>query len=218
MPLYQQLSNLQDQLLDELVALSAQLCRVPIAFISLLEAETVWFKHTTGWAGAARLPLGSTLCSVVIRAQTPIIFHDLRKEPCRHINSTEVNALGLQFYVGVPLRTAQGKTFGVLAILDQQPRQPQPGDRPLLEHFATLIRVLLDLYAAPQQHKLPWLPNDNQLYDSIIESMSWMHTLAKQAEAVVPAQATTHLDYQKAIGQEAAKLAGFLQQHMATLA
>ena len=126
MPSYQKLGNLHDQLLDELVALAAKLCRVPIAFISLLEEQTVWFKHTVGWAGAERLPVGYTLCSVALLQQTPTLFLDLKQEPCGQIDSREIEALGLHFYLGVPLRTAQGKNFGVLAILDEQSHQLLP--------------------------------------------------------------------------------------------
>lgn len=214
MPFYQKVGNLQDQLLDELVALTAKLCRVPIAFISLLEEETVWFKHTIGWAGAERLPVGYTLCSVAILQQTPTLFLDLKQEPCRQINSREIEALRLHFYLGVPLRTAQGKSIGVFAILDEQPHQLLPPDRTLLGHFAELVSILLVLYGTPAQPHRPWELADSQVYETIVQSMGWMHKLAEQAEVSRLAAPKMPQDYQHAIGQEAHKLTCFIQQYL----
>ena len=214
MPSYQKLGNLQDQLLDELVALAANLCRVPIAFISLLEEQTVWFKHTVGWAGAERLPVGYTLCSVALLQQTPTLFLDLKQEPCGQIDSREIEALGLHFYLGVPLRTAQGKSFGVLAILDEQSHQLLPPDRTLLVHFAELVSVLLMLYGTPEQPYQPGAVADSQVYETIVQSMSWLHKLAAQADVIHLSAPEIPHDYQHEVGQEAQKLASFIQQYL----
>lgn len=212
--LYRQLSNLQEQVFDELVVLAATLCHVPIAFISLLEAQTVWFKHTTGWLGQERLPLDSTLCSVVLLQQTTVLFPDLQQAPCRQIQSAEINALGLQFYLGVPLRIAPGEPFGVLAILDQQPRQPQVGDCTLLQHIADLISTLFDFYATEAQTPLRWPMGNSHLYETITHSMEWIHTLAKQAQTISSVHPLTYQTYLSAISQETEKLASFIRQHV----
>jgi len=214
MPSYQKLGNLQDQLLDELVALTAKLCRVPIAFISLLEEQTVWFKHTVGWAGAERLPVGYTLCSVALLQQTPTLFLNLKQEPCRQIDSREIEALGLHFYLGVPLPTAQGKSFGVLAILDEQSHQLLPPDRTLLVHFAELVSSLLVLYGTPKQLHRPWELAESQVYETIVQSMSWLHKLAEQADGLHLAAPEIPRDYQQEISQETQKLASFIRQYL----
>jgi hypothetical protein len=208
---YQQLGNLEEQVFDELVALSAKLCRVPIAFISLVQEETVWFKHTTGWAGAERLPLGFTLCSVAISQQVPTFFPDLLREPCLRINNVEIDALGLQFYLGFPLRTAQGQQLGILAILDQQPRQPEAADNSLLDAFAKLASALFDLYRAMALHSPSGLGEHSQVYETIHQSMRWMRALAERSGQ--SSTMATDVDRRASVTQEAHELTKFVRQY-----
>jgi GAF domain-containing protein len=210
---YQQLGNLQEQVFDELVALSAKLCRVPIAFISLVQEETVWFKHSTGWSGAERLPLGFTLCSVAILRQGSTFFPNLLEEPCLQINNTEIEALGLQFYLGQPLYTAQGQQLGIFAILDQQPRQPDTADFSLLEAFAKLASALFDLYRAMAQHTQSGLGEQHQVYETIHQSMCWMRALAERG-GLNSDTISSGMDHRAGITQEAHELTSFVRQYI----
>ncbi|MDF7814743.1 GAF domain-containing protein [Hymenobacter sp. YC55] len=213
LPPYQQLGNVEEQVFDELVLLAARLCKVPIAFISLLEDETVWFKHTTGWSGAERLPHNFTLCSVAVAQQTATIFPDLRQEPCLRINTQKIDALGLRFYAGMPLRSAQDQAVGVLAVLDQQPRQLLTTDQTLLEQFARLVESLLDLYRATAQQKCNAPAEDAQVYSTIVESIQWMQALAKRT-TIGAEDGAPGLDNKPAIGQEAHELTHLIRHHL----
>jgi len=212
-PKYLQLGNLQEPVFDELVVLLAKLCRVPIAFISLIKAETVWFKHTIGWTGAERLPLDHTLCSLAMLQQTPTFFPDLLLEPCEQINSTEIEALGLRFYLGIPLRTRQGNMVGVLAILDQQPRQPKVADYTLLEGFASLASVLFDLYRAVAQPTHTSLLENHQVYEAISQTMRCIHRLTERGGSTPSLKASAAAE-REVIALEAHKLAYFIRHYL----
>lgn len=213
LPPYQQLGNVEEQVFNELVLLAARLCQVPMAFISLLEEQTVWFKHTTGWNGAERLPHNVTLCSVAVSQQTATIFPDLQQEPCLQINNREIDAYGLRFYAGLPLRSAQDQAVGVLAILDLQPRQLPTADQLLLEQFAHLVESLLDLYRAMGQQAYTALGDDTHVYATIEESIQWMQALAKRAKPDAGDRATD-LTTKPAIGQEAQELTALIREHL----
>ncbi|PJJ59593.1 GAF domain-containing protein [Hymenobacter chitinivorans] len=171
---YRCLGNLHEQVFDELVALAASLCRVPISFLSLVEAESVWFRNTAGWTGAEHLPRDYSLCSVAILQDEATVFEDLRKEPCQLIQSAEIELLNLQFFVGIPLKTADGFNIGVLAIADHCPQAPKPEDQRLLEAYSRLTVSLLELNRAENQSA----PIASGVYEAVEDAIRWMQTLS----------------------------------------
>jgi hypothetical protein len=171
---YRNLGNLHEQVFDELVNLAASLCQAPISFLSLVEAETVWFRYTTGWNGAEHLARDYSLCSVAILQDQATVFEDLHKEPCQLIRSAEIELLNLQFFVGIPLRTPGGYNIGVLAIADHHPRTNTTENRLLLEAYSRLTISLLELYRAAACGA----PIEFSVYEAIEDSIRWMQRLA----------------------------------------
>ncbi|UOQ70231.1 GAF domain-containing protein [Hymenobacter cellulosilyticus] len=207
---YRSLGNLHERVFDELVALAACLCGVSISFLSLVEAESVWFRYTTGWTGTEHLARDYSLCSVAILQDEATVFENLRKEPCQLIQSGEIELLNLQFFVGIPLKTADGFNIGVLAIADHCPQKTTIEDQLLLESYSRLTVVLLDLYRAEAQSA----PIATGVYEAVEDSMRWMQTLSATLTRQAQPSAEQVIKVKQAIGREADDTAQRLRREL----
>ncbi|UOQ50938.1 hypothetical protein [Hymenobacter cellulosivorans] len=205
---YRSLGNLHEQVFDELVALAACLCRVPISFLSLVEAESVWFRFTAGWLGAEHLARDYSLCSVAILQDHATIFENLRKEPCQLIQSAEIELLNLQFFVGIPLKTPDGFNIGILAIADHHPQPINLEDQRLLEAYSRLTVGLLELYRAAAQS----VPIATDIYEAVEDSVRWMQTLSATLTRLTPPSPEEASRVKQAIEQEARDMTQRLRQ------
>ena len=106
---------------DDIVRLAAQICGVPIAAVSLVDAERQWFKSVVG------LPITETPRDTAFCAHT-ILQRGLLVVPDTHIdlrfadNPLVTGDVGIRFYAGAPLVTARGYVLGSLCVLDRVPR------------------------------------------------------------------------------------------------
>ena len=81
-------------------------------------------------------------------------------------------------------------------------------------HLAELVSLLLALYGTPEQPARPGAVADSQVYETIVQSMSWLHKLTAQADLMRLAAPEMPQDYQQEVSQEVQKLAGFIRQYV----
>jgi GAF domain-containing protein len=165
---------------DEFVRLTGKLFQVPIALVSLVEADTVWFRGNAGLDEAPkRVPRGVSLCSVAMLSDETTMFMDLADKPCSLIDPAAVDALGLRFYAGFPLETAFGHAVSTLCVIDRKSRFLEPEEAELLRELAAVAVLLLDLQAvlARTRAEAPALWGD--IYGPIVNSIGRLDTLAE---------------------------------------
>ncbi|WP_167852254.1 GAF domain-containing protein [Hymenobacter elongatus] len=142
---YQILGTTPERLFDDLAALTAKLFNTPIALVSLVTDDSVWFKANFGLPDAERIARAESLCSVAILRNEATIFEDLTQQPCALVEPQVLQALELQFYAGYPLHTPDGFNIGALCVIDREPRTFLPDEEALLQHLATTVLLLLEL-------------------------------------------------------------------------
>lgn len=128
-----------ERVFAELVELSAHVFSLPIAIISLVEAEQVVYKAVHGLPGLRPQPRAETLCALVVREGQPVILPDVAAACHPYLLSAAeraAQAAGIRFYAGVPLRLGSGHSLGTLCVLGYQPRTFTEEERHLLEQFA----------------------------------------------------------------------------------
>jgi len=104
---------------DRIARLAASILRVPVAMISLVDAERAWVKSAWGIEVGER-PLEAALCADALE-QEPIVFcGDLAGVMPGH--PWVAGAAHLRFYAGAPLRWNQTR-IGMLSIADVEPRK-----------------------------------------------------------------------------------------------
>jgi len=112
---------------DDLVALAAQFCDVPIALISLVDASRQWFKAEVGF-GVRETSRDVSFCAHALwnRAEDVFIVPDATKDTRFKDYANVTGDPHIRFYAGAPLVTSDGFALGTLCIIDRKPRELSP--------------------------------------------------------------------------------------------
>ncbi|HVG42093.1 MAG TPA: GAF domain-containing protein [Chitinophagaceae bacterium] len=136
---YNILHTLPEGFFNNLANIVAQCFDTPIALISLVDKEEVFFKANVGMSGTDYVKRGVSLCSLAILDTEPTIFEDTLKEPCLLANPLVAGEFGLRFYAGAPITTPDGYNIGTICVVDKQPRTFTELDQDLLRRFAVSV-------------------------------------------------------------------------------
>jgi GAF domain-containing protein len=144
---YNILDTPADGSLDRLVALAAKVFNMPIAIISLVDEDRLWFKsrHGLEMHQVSREP---GLCASAILSDEVYIVEDARRDPRALANPLVASEFGLQFYAGAPLHTHDGHNLGTFCLIDQKPRYLTEGQKAILRDMAALAMDELELRLA----------------------------------------------------------------------
>ena len=132
------IGDLSDEYFTSLAKTIALTFDAPIALVSIVADEDVYFSGNHGMEGVAKVERGKSLCSLAILDKQPTVFNDASKEPCLIRNPLVHGQFGLRFYAGAPITTSDGFCLGSVCIVDKTPRDFSERDKFLLERFAEL--------------------------------------------------------------------------------
>lgn len=110
-----------DRRFDRIVALVQNICRVPIALVSLVDSDRQWFK-AKGGVDVSQTALDTSVCALAIRHSGVFQVEDLAADPRTEVMSLVTGDAHLRFYAGVPLVTHDGQALGSLCAIDTAPR------------------------------------------------------------------------------------------------
>jgi PAS domain S-box-containing protein len=119
---YNILDTPREPAFDEVAALAAKLCDVPIAVVNLIGDRRQFFKAEVG-LGVRETPFESSFCAKAILEEDFLLIPDATKDPRFDCNPLVVNDPHLRFYAGALLKTEEGLPIGTLCVLDHRPRQ-----------------------------------------------------------------------------------------------
>jgi len=106
-----------DRKFDRIVALVQNICRVPIALVSLVDVDRQWFKAKAG-VEIDQSALDTSVCALAIRQRNVFQIDDLTADPRTSAMSLVVGEAHLRFYAGAPLVTHDGHALGSLCAID----------------------------------------------------------------------------------------------------
>ena len=130
---------------NHIAAMATHMFQVPIALISLVDSDRVWFKANIGMEGVESVPRGESLCSLAILSSDMTIFKDAENEPCLLANPLVSGNFGLRFYAGAPLTTSDGLNIGTICIVDKMPREFIESDQKMLANLASIVMDEIEL-------------------------------------------------------------------------
>ena len=107
--------------MDDVVALVSAICKVPIALVSLVDADRQWFKARLG-VHAAQTGLDTSVCALAIRQSEIFVIEDLAADPRTAHMSLVTGDPRIRFYAGAPLITSDGFALGSLCAIDTNSR------------------------------------------------------------------------------------------------
>lgn len=137
---------------DDIAKLAASILSVPIALISLVDADRQWFKARYGLS-ATQTPRDISFCSHVVAERVPLIVTDASVDVRFADNPLVIGDPRIRFYAGVPLRTENGAVLGTLCAIDHRAREPSPQQLDALRVLAGHVVSLFELRRAHARHE-----------------------------------------------------------------
>ncbi len=131
--------------LDRLVELAARMYATPVAALSLVGKERLFFKSRYGME-ATGIGREGSFCSYAIESDGLFLVPDARKDERFAAHPLVTEAPNICFYAGIPLTAPSGQKIGTLCILDTKPWPKfTEDDRKNLEDVADLVMNRLEL-------------------------------------------------------------------------
>jgi len=147
---YDILDTPPDGAFDHITELAAGLFKVPIAIVSLVDQDRIWFKSHHG-VEAQRVERDDGLCASAILSSDVYYIRDAIKDARTLANPLVAGALGLRFYAAAPLRTHDGFNLGTLCVIDRKPRKLAPAEAKVLTKLAAIVMDQMELRLAARK-------------------------------------------------------------------
>lgn len=136
-----------DAAFEDIVRIAAHVCQTPIAVVNLIDEGRQWFKAEIG-LGVRETPLESSLCAHAILQPGLFEVPDLTQDSRFDCNPLVTGELGLRFYAGALLQTAEGLPLGTVCVLDTRPRRLDETQKEILTALARQTMAQLELRRA----------------------------------------------------------------------
>jgi len=147
---YEVLDTPEDGAFDRITALAARHFGVPIAIVSIVDHDRIWFKSHHG-VEVREVGRDPGLCASAILHDGPWVVEDAAVDPRTLANPLVAGELGLRFYAGVPLTTQDGFNLGTLCVIDREPRVLDEQDMRTLRDMAGIVMDELELRLASRR-------------------------------------------------------------------
>jgi GAF domain-containing protein len=141
---YEILDSPPDGAFDRITRLAARIFNVPISTITIVDRDRIWFKSKFGLT-AEQIDREPGLCASAVMTFEPWVVNDAVADPRTLENPLVRGELGLRFYAGVPLTTADNYNLGTLNIIDTEPRDLSDDQLEMLKELADIVVDELEL-------------------------------------------------------------------------
>lgn len=128
---------------DRIVSFAADEFDMPMAQLSLIDAQRQWAKSRVG-IGPCEMARSHSVCGHLLDQPKGLTIADLKADERFCDNPVLMDDLGARFYAGSPLILPSGEVVGALCILDTRPREFDEIDRAILDTLRDLaVRELI---------------------------------------------------------------------------
>ena len=145
---------------DQLAWLAAELCDAPIALVSIVDRERLFFKSRFGIDASEMARADFGFCEQCVASGELLVVPDAEANP-RFAQFPAVRSGLVRFYAGAPLEVEAGFALGTLCVIDQIPRDLDDKQRTALRALARQVVAQLELRRTlARQRQLDQLKND----------------------------------------------------------
>jgi len=123
---------------DRFTRVLAELLQVPIALISLVDADKQWFKSKVG-LDVCETSRDIAFCAHALHADGALVVEDATADVRFHDNPLVMGAPFLRFYAGIPLCSSEGYVVGTLCAIDTRPRSVSPSALAAMKDLARAV-------------------------------------------------------------------------------
>ncbi len=128
---------------DDLVSWACDHFRVPIALVSLLDADRQWFKARRGLE-VQETPRDVAFCRFTIRQSLPMVVEDAACDPRFQNNPLVLGEPHIRFYAGAPIINRDGLALGSVCLIDTVPRSFSTVDRMVLAQLTVTALAAIE--------------------------------------------------------------------------
>ena len=132
------LDTVPEERFDRLTRMAKRLFGVPVALVSLVDANRQWFKSCDG-LDVSETPRDVSFCGHAILGDGVFLIPDATLDERFKDNPLVVNEPYVRFYAGCPLLAYNGCRLGTLCIIDHSPRQMDDEDLLVLKDLAAMV-------------------------------------------------------------------------------
>lgn len=137
-----------DERFDRITRMARRLFKVPIALISLVDADRQWFKSAQG-LDVRETPRDVSFCGHAILSEDILLIPDSHRDPRFADNPLVTGPPHVRFYAGCPVRAPSGHRLGTLCLIDHAPRGFDVDDQATLHDLAYMVeQQFAGLYVA----------------------------------------------------------------------
>ena len=129
---------------DDIVALAASVCGVPVSMVSLIDMDRQWVKARVG-TDLTETGRDVSLCAHAILGKDLMVVPDTHGDARFAGNPAVAREGGIRFYAGAPLITTDGFALGTLCVVDTRPRRLDAEQAQALRALARQVTSQLEL-------------------------------------------------------------------------
>lgn len=134
----------KEKAFEDIVLFASQICDMPIALITLINQDEVWFKASIGLGDKETTAREFSVCSHTINNTKDITeFEDL-SEDNRFFDFPIVVNENIMFYAGVPLVSPNGMPLGTISVMDRKKRKLTIKQKKALKALASQVMIAMD--------------------------------------------------------------------------
>ena len=131
---------------DAITRLASAICGTPIAAVSLVDRNRVWFKSSIGLpSGLSETPRDAGFCNYAIAGDTLFEVADAHQDPRFQTCELVTRDPTVRFYAGMPMVSSNGLRLGTLCVMDRQPKHLSPEQRTALRDLSSLSMALIEV-------------------------------------------------------------------------
>lgn len=179
-----------DGAFDRITNLASTIFNVPIAIISMVDTDRIWFKSHHG------LPVNQIdrepgLCASAILSDETYVVENAANDPRTLSNPLVAGDFGLRFYAAAPLQTDDNCNLGTLCILDKTPRVFTEAEKEILKSLAAIVMDEMEMRLTLRNtvHKIKSLSSD--ITGHIKDTIKNVETASEEGQS---SKLLSHLD------------------------
>jgi len=128
---------------DALTRLAAFMFDIPIAVVSVMDENRLWFKSRIG-LDVPELDRKVAFCAhAIMEPRQTLVVEDLQEDGRFSDNPLVAQSPHIRFYAGAPIVDPDGFALGTIAVIDARPRHFSAVQRDALVDLSTLVMTAL---------------------------------------------------------------------------
>lgn len=137
-----ELDSDSEERFDVITRIATKLFNVPVALITLIDKNRIWFKSKQG-VNKSEIPRDNSFCEYTISEPKLLIIEDINNDPRFKDSIAAKNNNDIRFYAGYPITINKNIIVGTFCLIDHKPRKFTALEHTLIKELAYMVEIQL---------------------------------------------------------------------------